>query len=181
MITPRFFALALISPALLLLSLFAPILIVVGVLYGVTMIALAVLDRQRAGNASQLTISRQHDEKLSLGVLNRIVLRVRSSAGRPIAFAIRDEPPALFVGGEDALRSAVIESRDTLELDYTVRPLRRGDFRFGNLNLRWDGPLGLYRRQAVIQAEKNVKVYPDLHGIRKYDLLLRRDRLAEMG
>jgi uncharacterized protein (DUF58 family) len=181
LITPRAFVLALICPALLVLSLFVPILAAVGVVYGLAILALLIVDRQRAGKVSQFTITRQHDEKLSLGVLNRIVLRVRSSAARPVAFTVRDEAPALFAGGEDATRSAVIQARDTVDLDYAVRPLRRGDFRFGSLNVRWDGPLGLYRRQAVIPAEHNVKVYPDLHGIRKYDMLLRRDRVAEMG
>ncbi len=181
MLTPRFFGLALICPALLLASLFAPALVPIALIYGLGLVILAVLDRRQAGTAAQFEVKRQHDAKLSLGVLNRVALRITSRAPRPITVTVRDEPPDLFVGAEQATRSSVVLPRETIALNYTVRPLRRGDFAFGNLNLRWDGPLRFYTRQAVVQAAGPVKVYPDLHEIRKYDLLVRRDQLAEMG
>ena len=52
---------------------------------------------------------------------------------------------------------------------------------FGNINVRWVGPLKLTIRQAKIQASEPVKVYPNLLNIRRYDLLLRQNRLQEMG
>jgi uncharacterized protein (DUF58 family) len=64
---------------------------------------------------------------------------------------------------------------------YHVRPLRRGDYRFGRVNLRWCGPLGLVVRQGHVEAAEPVKVYPNLLDVRRYDLLLRRNRLQEMG
>jgi uncharacterized protein (DUF58 family) len=71
--------------------------------------------------------------------------------------------------------------RGTWEDIYHVRPLRRGDYQFGDLTLRWLGPLGLVIRQAAIDAKEPVKVYPNLLDVRRYDLLLRRNRLQEMG
>ncbi|HEX2906942.1 MAG TPA: DUF58 domain-containing protein, partial [Phototrophicaceae bacterium] len=62
-----------------------------------------------------------------------------------------------------------------------VRPVQRGDFAFGDLNLRWLGPLRLFVRQAVVKAAAPVKVYPNIYEIRRYELLVRRDQLAEMG
>ena len=64
---------------------------------------------------------------------------------------------------------------------YHLHPLRRGDYSFGDLTLRWRGPLGLVVRQARIPAGERVKVYPNLLDVRRYDLLLRRNRLQEMG
>ena len=64
---------------------------------------------------------------------------------------------------------------------YHVRPPRRGDFAFGDLYLRWDSVLGLLRRQARFPAAGPVKVYPNLVDVRKYDLLLRKNRLWELG
>ena len=64
---------------------------------------------------------------------------------------------------------------------YHVRPLQRGDYQFANLNLRWRGPLGLVVRQAAVEASSPVKVYPNLLDVRRYDLLLRRNRLQELG
>src|SRR5258706_7492474 len=181
MLTPRFFGLALICPALLLASLFAPALVPIALIYGLGLVILAVLDRRQAGTAAQFEVKGQDDAKLSLWRMNRVALRITSSAPRPITVTVRDEPPDLFVGAEQATRSSVVLPRETIALNYTVRPLRRGDFAFGNLNLRWDGPLRFYTRQAVIQASEPVKVSSNLHEIRKYDLLTRRDQLAEMG
>src|SRR5206468_2286045 len=64
---------------------------------------------------------------------------------------------------------------------YSVRPLRRGNYAFGDLNLRWLSPLGLLVRQARLPDAGAVKVYPNLLDVRHYDLLLRRNRLQELG
>src|SRR5262249_42806038 len=61
------------------------------------------------------------------------------------------------------------------------RPPRRGDYQFGNLHLRWNSILGLLRRQATFPAVAPVKVYPNLVDVKKYDLLLRKNRLWELG
>lgn len=71
--------------------------------------------------------------------------------------------------------------RASAQLRYTVRPTRRGDYRFGDINLRWQGVLGLVLRQASFAAAASVAVYPNLLDIRKYDLLARRGMLQEMG
>jgi len=72
-------------------------------------------------------------------------------------------------------------TRGTWEHVYHVHPLRRGDYQFGDLSLRWLGPLGLIIRQAKVDAKGPVKVYPNLLDVRRYDLLLKRNRLQEDG
>ncbi|HEU4760131.1 MAG TPA: DUF58 domain-containing protein, partial [Dehalococcoidia bacterium] len=62
-----------------------------------------------------------------------------------------------------------------------MRPPRRGDYRFGDTNLRWWGVLGLIVRQASYPTAAAVKVYPNLLDIRKYELLVRKGQLSEMG
>ncbi|MEP7286299.1 MAG: DUF58 domain-containing protein [Chloroflexota bacterium] len=181
MLTLRFFGLALICPALLILSAVLPFLAPVALVYMLGLIWLAVLDRRRAGSITQFQIAREHDQKLSLGALNRIAIRVTSRADRSVALTIHDEPPMLFIGADRATLTGSIAPRETITFDYMLRPLRRGNFTFGDLNVRWQGPLRFYTRQAIIPATEPVKVYPDLHEIRKYDLLTRRDQLAEMG
>jgi uncharacterized protein (DUF58 family) len=62
-----------------------------------------------------------------------------------------------------------------------VRPPRRGDYRFGDLNLRWESPLRLLTRQARFPCATNVKVYPNLAGVQAYDLVVRKNRIWELG
>ncbi len=92
--------------------------------------------------------------------------------------------PAKKVGSplrSDNPQPAFLAPRETVEFRYHVRPPRRGDYSFGDLNLRWWGVLGLIVRQARYPARAPVKVYPNLLDIRKYELLARKGQLTEMG
>lgn len=181
MITLRFFALLLLIPALLLLGNWNTAFVTLALIYALGMLVLVLLDRRAAGRVDQFRLVRHHDEKLSLGVPNRIQLRITSRAPRDIRLALRDEAPYQFVGGEQSFLTVDLPAQAVAELDYHVRPLKRGNYRFGNLNVRWNSPLGFYIRQATLPIGSEVKVYPNLHNIRQYDLLARRDQLAEMG
>ena len=64
---------------------------------------------------------------------------------------------------------------------YYLWPPRRGDYHFGDPYLRWLSPLGLWHKQARFDAGETIKVYPNLIDIKKYDLMLRRNRLADIG
>lgn len=203
MLTLRWFGLALLFPALLLLAGALPALTLPALVYALGLLILTWLDRRSAGNVSQFRLTRQHDLKLSLGVRNPITLQIESLAPRPINITLRDEPPLGFVISQpswaqtDAPEDESTPSqspahalptlahtllpRESASLIYHVRPLQRGDFDFGHVNLRWSSPLRLYTRQAVIPAAQKVKVYPNIYEIRRYELLVRRDQLAEMG
>lgn len=148
--------------------------------YALFILAMMYFDWRMAGNVKQFDITREHDTKLSLGAENPIRLGLRNRSWRGVHFTIRDEPPELFKI-ETRTSEGHVAARGAWESVYHVRPLRRGDYQFGDLTLRWLGPLGLVYRQARIEAKEPVKVYPNLLDVRRYDLLLRRNRLQEMG
>lgn len=179
--TARFLTFALVIPALLLLSTWQRALIVFMVAYTLALSVLLWIDWRRAGSVKLFRLERHHEPKLSLGGENKITIRVTSRALRPIAVTVRDEPPFLFASSASALLCATVPPHDTLDLVYSVRPLKRGDYVFGNINIRWNSPLNLWVRQASVPSVGPVKVYPNLHEIRKIELLARRDQAAEMG
>ncbi len=128
-------------------------------------------------------VTRTHDARLSLAVQNLVTIRVAQQVGgRTLPIWVRDEIPRSF-GVDEASRVLTTHSKpgDAVELTYQVRPPRRGDYAFGALHLRWGSALGLLLRQASYPAQAPVKVYPNLVDIKKYDLLLRRNRLWELG
>jgi uncharacterized protein (DUF58 family) len=181
MFTLRWYALALIIPALLIGGAFLPGFAAVAGIYALGLLAATGLDRQGAGAITQFRASRQHDSKFSLGANNPITIEVESRAPRATSLTILDEPPVGFVTSASAHLSLTLQPRSTDHLRYQVRPVRRGDFEFGNLNLRWPGPLGLFVRQGVVKAAEPVKVYPNIYAIRQYELLVRNHQLTEMG
>lgn len=145
--------------------------------------ALFLTDWRLGPHKSDWEMSRQHDDRLSLAAVNPIRVNVRlRNGGRPVQVWVRDEPPPTFHYLEESyLLPCVVMPYQEVVVQYRVYPPRRGNYHFGDLHVRWETPLGLWRRQATIPAEAPVKVYPNLVDVRKYDLLLRKNRLWELG
>jgi uncharacterized protein (DUF58 family) len=181
MFSRRFLLLMLAVAPLIALSGWAAPLTPVAWVYLAAVLGLAAFDWWAARPAGRFELWREHDGRLSLGADNRIRVHVREREGRGAGVRLRDEPPEAFVVPDDRTLVGHVGGRGTLVLDYRVRPRRRGDYTFGDLNLRWSGPLGLVVRQARYPAAADVKVYPNLVAVRQYDLLLRRNRLHELG
>ncbi len=119
---------------------------------------------------------------------DQVLLGALPSTPAPLAGGVHPEenkevlqPGKKREGKKQRVRPALVHPHETLELHYHVRPPRRGDYRFGNTNLRWWGVLGLIIKQARYPTAADVKVYPNLLDIRKYELLVRRGQLNEMG
>lgn len=148
--------------------------------YSLFVLGLLALDWRTAGSIQRFDVSRHHDSKLSLGAENPILVTLFNRSRHPAAFWLRDEPPEAFHLDKRILEGQAAPLGEWKGF-YHVSPPRRGDYQFGYINLRWRGPLGLIIRQMRVNAAEPVKVYPNLLDIRRYDLLLKRNRLHEMG
>ncbi len=175
--------------AILILLLAAPIIALgtwfkamewVGWVYALLVILLFYMDWYLAGRVDRFEVARLHDTKLSLGVDNPVTINLRNRSRRGTSFTVRDEAPEQF-RIETRLLSGEAQPLGAWEGIYHVQPLRRGDYQFGDISLRWLGPLRLVLRQGRVKAANPVKVYPNLMDVRKYDLMLRRNRLQEIG
>jgi uncharacterized protein (DUF58 family) len=178
--TFRAVSILLLAAPIFVLGKYDPIFEKIAGLYLLAMIGMLIWDWRLAGNVKRFEVKRIHDNKLSLGIQNIIRLEVRNRHHRAAQFEIRDEPPEAFQIEKRILKGK-IPARQNWEGIYRLTPLRRGDYLFGDISLRWLGPLGLVQRQATLPFKVNVKVYPNLLDIHRYELLLRRNRLHEMG
>lgn len=163
-----------------------PGLIWLTVLGNVTLAALLVLDYLWLRQAEPVTAHRFHEEVFSLGVSNRVDLVVRNRGTIPLWVEVADEPPTAFRAdppGGTGVRPAGrrLEPGEEWETAYYLIPPQRGDYRFGRLNVRCRTRLGLLVRQQRFEPEPAVRVYPNVLDLRKYELLGRRDQLAQMG
>ena len=178
--TLRGILILLLAAPIMALGTWLPVLEWIGWIYVLAVGLLLVLDWRLAGGIARFEVDRQHDSRLSLGADNPIRVAVRNRQRLPATIWLRDEPPDAFQI-EKRILSGEVAGRGVWQEVYHVHPLRRGDYTFGDLNLRWIGPLGLVVRQGRLPASAPVKVYPNLLDVRRYDLLLRRNRLQEMG
>ena len=55
-------------------------------------------------------------------------------------------------------------------------PRRRGAHAIGDTVVRYGSPLGLWKRQLRFPGHQAVRVYPDVHSVRTWELLARQDR-----
>ncbi len=145
--------------------------------------ALLVADWQMTPPPSAWEVVRSHDDRLSLAAWNRVAVTITLGWGmRPLPVWLRDETsPTFAISDEQRILPGMVTPKATTTLVYYLRPPRRGDYAFGDLHLRWGSVLGLLRRQATFPAAGPVKVYPNLVDVKKYDLLLRKNRLWELG
>lgn len=198
--TRRALVLALLTTPLLALATIVPGMLYVAFGYLALLVIMIIADRQLSPKPNQFALSRHNDSRLSLGAENRVVISITNLSRRSVRLVARDEYPPQFRSAVLVLDAAAqvnaaetskpnttreqpvtVRPRETIELAYHVNPPRRGDYQFGDLNLRWWGILGLVIRQARFPAAEPVKVYPNLLDIRKYELQARKGMLQEIG
>jgi uncharacterized protein (DUF58 family) len=179
----------LLTPKLLLL-LALPIIVLVAfpgsgavvlvAAYDVAVLLVAGLTVLLSARPRDLTITRRMPQHFSLGSVNQVAWEVRNTSGMPVSFEATEDLPETIERDSDRL-SGTILPRATAELRYGVTPLRRGRYEFGDIHVRWRLQLGLLVRQMRIKARDEVKVYPNVASLARYELAAMRHRTAEVG
>ena len=123
---------------------------------------------------------RRTPERLSNGDENPVELQFASSYLFPVKLEIIDELPEQFQR-RDFLLQTRLEARGQGTLSYTIRPVRRGVYAFGALNIFVRSPLGLVERRYRFDQGRNVPVYPSFLQMRRYQMMAINDRLSNVG
>ena len=176
----------------LLFSGMVPRLLIACLVYDGVLLALAFADYLITPRPlAAWDVTREVGDRLSLGVENPVAITARPIAPTVFSFGsarlvqslvIRDEPPKEFeILGQTTQIARVPPDQEQTTIKYAVMPSRQGDFRFGDLFLRSDSPLGLIQRIEKLSCAISVKVYPNLQETEKYDLLARKGRLMQVG
>lgn len=116
------------------------------------------------------TAKRIISERLSNGDENKIEIKVKNEFSFPVSIQVIDELPEQFQI-RDFKRHSYFKSKEQQKFVYTLRPVNRGEYHFGNILLFVSSLLGLLVRRITIDAEEMVPVYPSFIQLRKYDLL----------
>jgi uncharacterized protein (DUF58 family) len=152
----------------------------VAALWLVALLILALADAWFVPGKAALVWTRHHEPKLSLGAWNQVTLSLANTSGRRLRYQVRDAVPQLLVPDADSA-SGETTSGTPSSVHYRVYPVHRGDYRFGAITARYLGPLGLVWRQQRTVGPAEVKIYPNLLAVRRYESLLHRGMLHEIG
>jgi uncharacterized protein (DUF58 family) len=177
---PRLLGLVLLSAVPIALATFYDPLAWAAVPLWVVALVLAVIDARATRALTADDVTREIADQPSLRAAEPVRLTVRNPLPRHLDVTIRDEPPASF-DVDRRLVQVDVPALGSSSADYAARPRHRGTFRFGDLHTRQRGPLGLVERRGRVDAAIDVKVYPDLREIRRYEITLRRGLAYDAG
>jgi uncharacterized protein (DUF58 family) len=125
-------------------------------------------------------VARRLPATLALGVRVEVALRVANMSSRRLRCELHDHHPASFEA-EGLPRSLSLAPLEWTEVVYPVRPVARGEARFGATEMRLSSPLGLWQVTRYAENPDVVRVYPNFRALAKYTLLATDNRLSQIG
>ena len=127
-----------------------------------------------------LNAQRKVPQKLSNGDLNTLHIEFSSNYPMTTEIALVDELPQQFQKRDFHFRS-YLKNGQPATYSYIVRPVDRGSYVFGNLNLFASSPLRMIKRRFTFEKDVAVPVYPSILQMQQYDFLAVGNRLTELG
>ena len=119
-------------------------------------------------------------ERLSNGDENPIILEFGNHYQYPVQLEIIDEVPPQFQLRDFAIQYGM-QSGEKKSHTYFLRPVKRGTYHFGHINVYAKSILGLISRRFILGEAQEVPVYPSYLQMRKYELLAISNRLQDPG
>jgi uncharacterized protein (DUF58 family) len=106
---------------------------------------------------------------LSLGSDNSIKLGIRNMSVITFEIEIQDELPVQFQERSFQIKT-ILEGNEKQNIQYTVKPLTRGEYEFGNILLFIKSKLGLINRRIEIPSAQTIAVYPSILLMKQLEL-----------
>ncbi len=119
-------------------------------------------------------------ERWSNGDRNPVSLALQSGYAIPVRIRVIDELPEQFQK-RDLVFSTPLPTWGHHTFHYEVRPVRRGIYQYGAIQVFASTPIGLLERRFSLDRAKEVAVYPGYLQLRRYELLAIHDRLSLAG
>ncbi len=174
-----YFLLAIAIPIAILLAMLVnqQTSIIGTLLFDGLILVLAIIDALRV-KSDRVQVTRHPLHRLSVGRDNPVVLSVRS-ANQTAKIQLRDLYPLEFDVSQPLLEAS-LNPHSEEELTYTIRPQSRGEYQWGDIQVRQLGNWGLAWHDWKIPASEKVAVYPDLMMLKELSIRLTLENSGTM-
>ena len=177
----RFYIACLIIVALLLCGYIFPAFFTAGKLGIVLLLCFSVFDYWLLWKKKEgIHAARVCSPRFSNGDENRVCIEVENRYMYPMQIDVIDEIPDVFQR-RDILFALDLKSGEHKEIIYRLRPVRRGEYKFGHIRLFVSTQLGLVVRRYTCGQPADVKVYPSYLMLHQYELMAISNNLTELG
>lgn len=147
---------------------------------GVVIAAIASMAWIRLRRLPLPVVERDAPASLPLGVYTPVRLRLTNRASREVEVEVFDVPP-VHSETEGLPWRLKVPARGWVELEYRLRPTRRGDHQFGAADLLLHQRGGLWRRRGPSGEPQPVRVVPNFQAVSRFAVLALADQLGQMG
>lgn len=131
-------------------------------------------------NASMVTATRETASVLSLGDVNTITITLVNKSKIKLWVSLIDELPEQFQIRDFILHTPLPPGQPTIKT-YELRPVTRGEYKFGNVLVYFTSGMGLMRRRISAPLAVNIPVYPSIIQMKKYELKTFARTATEFG
>lgn len=178
----RFYLCLGVNVLLFIVSFFYPALYSIALLVFAALMALLLLDLALLffTSSAALELERITPVRFSNGDENEVRINVRSNFRFPVLVSVIDELPFQFQLRDHLLKSWIKTGAEQV-FSFSLRPVERGAYQFGNTNAFVSSPFGLVKRRFIFENEALVKTYPSFLQLRNFELLSYMNRLEELG
>jgi uncharacterized protein (DUF58 family) len=146
-----------------------------------TIAALILIDFILLYGKNEAVFARRHaPERLSNNDDNNLGIYVENRYSFKAQLGIIDEIPFQFQK-RDVWFKTTLNPHEKKQINYELRPLKRGEYEFGDIKVYARSPLGLIERRFYIKQAEVLPVYPSFLQMRKYELMAISNRLNEFG
>ncbi len=179
-IAPRFYIALSAAVVLFCIGFAYPMALVLGRLLLLMVLVLLFMDVWFLFRGGHIRADRGKVGRFSNGDENPVDLQIENRYSFTVYLNIIDEVPHQFQVRNFLLRATLTAGEEKL-LQYSLRPVKRGEYFFGILNVYAESPLRLIMRRFRCAEEEMVPTYPSFLQMRKYELLAISNRLTEAG
>ncbi len=157
-----------------------PELAYVWVIAAVLLVAFAAVDALAARQIRPPAARRVLPGSLPLGVAHDVVLRLANADAAAVTCDIHDHHPA---GTEvhGLPQRLTVPARGWAEIRYSLKPIRRGELAFGQVEARLVSRAGLWSVRRRLGEGSSTRVYPNFAALTKFALLATDHRLSQIG
>ncbi len=178
-LTNRFFIAFAVVVVLFCVSFSIPSLFIVSQITLVALVLIVVIDALLCFRLSlKINAQRKMSEYFSLGDENPVTITISNLSKTKMLLEIFDELPEQFQERNMVLNLPVLKGGESKEIIYKLRPILRGKYHFGKINLFVNSPLRFSQYRTQQFNEETVKVYPSIIQMRKCELML-SDKTAQ--
>lgn len=127
-----------------------------------------------------LMARRDVGERFSNGDANPVSIFLENHYNFPVKLEIIDEIPVQFQK-RDLLFKTELTTESQQIIRYELRPVERGVYAFGAVNIYAQSPIQLVKRRHRFSQDQQVAVYPSFLQMKQYEFMAISNRLTEFG